>query len=633
MLRYEACGETDLLAAFRRLHPDEARSAPERVARLTDYNPLAPEYWSVVDAAKLDARSNELSHPGRTDIAPPVAGRIPTQTMAFLATGFTAIDRWIHYANIPLARAWLRMARQHIEAARTGRPIYLPGEVPSPEHEQQWRDGGGQLQAVGQAMECFGHYCQALNFRPWGWARYRLALEQRLVIGAGVTFSYAPPGYAPFTATRPTAPPTWTLASVGTQAFLAAPVTPEERAVGPWRTFYIRWFNDRAATDPSYAQAAQASGRAAPMPTALNAVTFGRPQDVTYNPADTDQVLHDLSGSDPNDCLYRNHQGDLCPGPNGQVLTYWMNNRAEIFSAGTGDVFAGGDDFYRGTHCSDRLHCASAVVGRAGGDTGYLFAATQGAWHLAMLDELVTYCERKSEFEVIVEVRLDVTGKNLWTSSKMGDSVRADGATFALSQAVAADERTKADENRVIGLAFGAARSAVAAVGAAWPPVAIIGGAVAGLAEAVTRFIVDIVTPHHVPQYPSDVYGRAEPAMETFQFIAVGAETDRELARQAMPPWPPFYSEAEDNSVYGWEADGTSLAIPRPTPPTFRPLLDKTSAGAAGGLVTGASAGARAAAWIGIVLLAGAIAWRLGRQQRDARQSGKTPPKTVASTP
>lgn len=606
VLRYEAAGEQDLAAAFRRLHPDAAATDLYTIARLTRTDPLDKKFWAVVDADLIHAKAEYLAH---RDIWPEVPGSIPQQVQNFLAEGFSATDRFINYCDVPLAQAWLREARAQIVSARTGRPVYPYGETPQPYMEVYFRQGGIQRATVA-AWQAFNNYLRALNLRPWGWARFRLALERALVKNTGVTITYRGS-----TATRPKPPPLLSLTGLGSEPFCAAPMSPQESAVGPWRTFYWRWLS-------------QGGGWSADV--VATDVVFG-------TPAASAGARHNLA--DPNDCLRLSTDGEgACVlTPVGNVPTIWLDNGGNVVVQGdSGTIGQTGMSYGFEESCNANLHCPAML----GSDGNTAYVASLLGWHLDMLDDLVTYCETKSPFEIVVEFRIDIAGKNEWTVNHFGSSVLggANPATFLGQEATAVGDQERASTDQLIAVAATAVGTALSAT-----PLGPFGALIGGAAGAVATFFNHIID--HTPEvrdYPADVYGRVEPAMETFQHSPLGAATsaDRDRALRVMPPPPDgYYSEEEARQRYGWDPPVLATAVVPgvvAVPPVYRPMVTAANAPTVANVAKSASAGSRLAAVTGAALLAGAIAFSVAharKRRRDAQLELPAQARTPAPAP
>lgn len=621
-LRYEAAGEEDLAAAFRRLHPLDAASQPYEVARLTGLNLLDKKFWAVVDADLIHSLSESLAHRGAW---PPVEGSIPAQMQSFLAEGYSAVDRFINYCDVPLAQAWLRVAREEIVSARTARPRYEPGETPNAYVEEAFREGGVQ-RAVMSAGNAFGQYLNALNLHPWSVAKLRLALERALVLDSGVTITFGG-----VTATRPKPPPLLSLRALGPQPFCAAPLDADESRIGPWRAFYVRWLN--SLTIP-----ANTGTR----------ITFTVPSFARRPPTDL---------SEEADCLRLHADGETSwestggsenceSGPRGDSLSIWLGNNGFTYCAGSATSTNGFEPA-----CGQNLFCpsffgafdedgddvdANDLVERAGA-AGWYVASLLG-WHLDMIDDLVTYAEGLSPFEFVVATRLDATGKNQWTADRFGPSVLtgSNPASFVAQQAVSRGEQQQADIDRLIAIS-GTALTAVLTAS----PLGPLGTAIGGLATSVATFFSRVLasTPSN-PSYQADVFGRVEPAMEVFQRSPLGgaSSADRDKARLAMPAPPPGYTPEEASVRYGWDPPvRVTTVVPGivAVPPIYRPLVTAENAPTVANVAKSASAGSRVAAVTGAALLAGAISFAVAhsRARKRRRDGGQLELPVAAPVP
>lgn len=623
-LRYEAAGEEDLAAAFRRLHPLDAASQPYEVARLTGLNLLDKKFWAVVDADLIHSLAESMAHP---DLWPPVEGSIPAQMQAFLAESHTSVDRFINYCDIPLAQAWLRVAREEIVSARTARPRYEPGETPNAYVEEAFRDGGVQ-RAVMSANNAFAQYLSALNLHPWSVAKLRLALERALVLDSGVTINFGG-----VTATRPKPPPILSIRSLGTEPFCAAPLTAEETSIGPWRAYYVRWLNARGIP-------ASTSRR----------IVFTVPSVVRRPPTDL---------SKETDCLRLHADGEpgweptagseSCEsGPRDNTLSLWIGNNGFSYCPGFGTSTNGFE-----AACGPNLFCPSFfgafdadgddvdpndLVARA--DAAGWYVASLLGWHLDMIDELVTYAEGLSPFEFIVATRLDATGKNQWTADRFGPQVLtgSNPASFVAQQAVSRGEQEQGDVDRLIAIS-GTAVSAVLSA----TPLGPLGGAIGGAVTSVATFFNHVIdhTPHN-PSYQADVFGRVEPAMEVFQRAPLGSPSsaDRDMARLAMPAPPPGYTPEEASVRYGWDPPvRVTPVVPGivAVPPIYRPMVTAENARTVANVAQSASTGSRVAAVAGATLLAGAIGFSVSaaraRKRRLAQGQLELAPAARGPTP
>lgn len=609
VLLYEAAGEEDLAAAFRRLHPTDAATRPEEVARLTGLNLIDPKFWAVVDADLIHAKAESLAHGAAW---PPVPGAIPEQTQAFLAQSYTSVDRFIAYCDVPLAQAWLRRARECIVSARTKRRRYESGESVTAQAEDEFADGGVQ-RAVDESYVAVNNFFCALNLHPWCVAKWRLLLERMYVENSGVTVRYQG-----ITATRPKPPPLLDMTSLGEPGdpICQYPLDPYETSVGPWRAYYWRWLSSRGM-----------------IPNAATRVFFG-------SPADVRDATRDLRN--PDDCLRRFADGEppkttwagvgapssgCVSSPRDNVLTLWLGNNG--LAGGQNYGWASGAPYGTGPACGQSLFCPGVIAtdspGLLDADVTTQYVYTLFGWHLDMIDEFVAYLETMTPFEVMVRARIDATGKNLWTANHFGPSVLSGTsvAAFLAQGAIAAGDSERAQTDSLISAVGGAVSSVLSAT-----PLGPLGAAIGGAGTAIAVFFNHVVD--HTPpvDYQSDVFGRVEPAMEVFLHTPLGSASaaDRDLAMSVMPPRPTGYTDAEGAPRYGWQfpppaATPLGYAPIQPAAPVvFKPLLGAAASGVPSAALAGASAGSKAAACLAAAMLAGAISYAVAKTRAERRR-------------
>lgn len=486
--------------------------------RLATTDLFSPSAWVAVDADEF------------RDATP---ANYPERMRAFLTAPHAKTEQFVHYANREVA----------IEALRRA-------SISSPAQIAVMRTAEAQINSVNAMAKGLADYFRALNLRPWGWAKYRARFiacwgvaqwgAGRGELGAsfaaalgreaaaygsalatwggslggilgGIRASrgtptsdyynstvFGPDGYDRLFSVRP----------VPRDAFggIGGPGTPAWRTLGGteypnnwrteawWRCKQLFRTDDTANSTPS-------------------SVRFGSEAAVSRSRGNVDKCAEIGSEIGPTQCL----------GPSGDVFGVWLTNAA---------LLGGGNNYdqncYLQTPCYEHVDCVARsladglttgpnpitgpwMCGAAdAADSSWLYYVPPHVWYALWLWPMIEYLSTRDPLEVIYEVFLDVSGKNMWTSfaTNHGERVLAGlGRTSA---------RTGTSANEALA-AMQTALGTAAAIGGTVNPMF---GAVAGLGAAGAGLLQEVIPPS--PGGAIDELGRYEPAQE---YLAINPNT------------------------------------------------------------------------------------------------------------
>lgn len=514
---------------------EEAR----RMVATTDI--FSPNEWAVVDADVFVTDEN--------------SEHLPQQMQTFLAAPHTRIDGFMHFCDVPLARAFLREAMK-----RSLTDIQNIANV----HDQ--------AQAVRDMWQNFANYWRALNVRPWGWAAYRCAWEYfvgsywgyftnplmeqgytlRLCIGNGFYFidgaRIAPPdGMAEVFWRRPT--------SVDLQTNGYSWVSHRTRLPTGDISY---WFYDRV-TSGLWRRMARGAMIQVFGTSLSNSGSFGyfdlnKAHQLRFGQSEEiDRAQSQImpTSGDKN-CGNEERRERLCPYPTGEAHRLWITNFATL----TGNFYypeqVSGNSSFQVVGAQpwpDFVDPSKAYGNTRPGDwTTYAGNVTEYAflpplnWYAQMLWPLMEYLASRDPLEIIYEVRLDVLGKNLWTSCATGFGDRV-LSSLAQQQASIGAQQMRA------GAATGAGWSVLHGVTSALTLIPVVGSLAAGVLGLIGSGIqLAIGASEYSDDRYFDCFGRLEPSLETHQITLISDGTKRAAALLALfpsgqPANPPDYVE------------------------------------------------------------------------------------------
>ncbi len=509
----------------------EARTAwTDLVARNAAYNPLAPSEWGVAEADVVQAD--------------PTDARVPAQMRNFLANppaGGAAT--FVHYADPERAAAYLREAMQFSPTVIAA----MPGATQ-------------QRAAVIKLWSCLAAYFRALNVRPWGWAKYRHALETQVGSWANPALSFPaigqafvpnvinpgginPPGNYPekLFLRRPT--PLDVSHYRNPNSDPNGALTPNGGA-GVWRMEALARYRAIYGTD--YAGGAKRvrfgtidgilATRTPPPPGSLECLNIG---------------------------LEKTPTG--CNGPTGDMHPIWMTSSAllgggmsyppELFTTATGvrHIDCVRRSLVNGSTTGPNLITAPAgpnwlcggISERTGNNLGeqltmsptntFIAYLPPFLWYALLVWPLLQYLATVEPLAIVMEVQVDTLGKNLWTTTATG----GDGP------------------GSIAGVIEGARNIASSRAGSAGTTISTVLGAAAAvtsfnpiasgvlLLAAGTLNLVDTLEKDPDPRTPLDCFGRVEAAFDTLSIVAksrgtVGDKVDVAQMIDAGAPMHPY---------------------------------------------------------------------------------------------
>lgn len=522
--RYLATQNRSILQTLTPEHPErenpmrlremqEERTAWERVfteSAATDY--FGSSKWAVADADVL-ARD-------------PTDAVVPNRMRAFLAAPPRTSSTFMHFANVELARGYLDRAR-----------------ALSPQFIDTLPTAAAQTQAVKDLWANLAAFFRAMNLRPWGWAKYRAALETQFgcyhnPAGTHIAIGERLHGGA---AVENINPPLDLHGGLPRGMFVVRPTPLRISLPGstPGRLRQEAYGRYLASYGPSNdVQGAGAS------------VRFG-----------TRSQIADGARTQPGQpfalaCLDINTETGLatCTGPTGDIHPVWLTNAA-LLGGGLNyppdPVAAGWADRY---DCVPRSLVDGTTTGPDKtrlGVAGYYWGCgamsppytglSQLArlqrvwerpwasylppmlWYELLVWPLVQYLATVDPLQLVFEVQLDVLGKNLWTAIACGRNASEIG-----TQGILDGVATIAKIRGYLGpfnLVSGAVSGVVGLVNPiAGAVVALVGGAINVMEQAT----------EHDPRYALDCFGRVEPCVDYLAIDPAGRPSDAVLVEQLL---------------------------------------------------------------------------------------------------
>ena len=536
---------------------DAEMQEARRMAATTDI--FSPNEWAVVDADVFVTDDN--------------SEHLPQQMQTFLAAPHTRVDNFFHFCDVPLARAFLREAMK-----RSLNDIQNISNV----HDQ--------AQAVRDMWQNFANYWGALNVRPWGWAAYRCAWEYFVgsywgnftnTLGENYTLQLCIGNGFHFVDGAVVSPP-----SGMTEVFWRRP-TSEYRQVNGYswvshRTYLPTgdisyWFYQRMTSGFWRGMARQAMihlfGTTLASSGEFGYFDLNKAHQLRFGQWEAigrAQARIMPTSSDKN-CGNEERRERLCPYPTGEAHRLWITDFATL----TGDLYypeqvsANGAFDLVGSQPWPDFVDPSKVYGntRTGDWTTYAGSITKTPpyaflpplnWYAQMLWPLMEYLASRDPLEVVYEVRLDVLGKNLWTSCATGFG---DGVLSSIGQRQAIVGAQEMRAGASTGAGWTVMRGATSVL-ALIPVIGSLASGVLGLISAGIQLAIG-ASEYSDDRY-FDCFGRLEPALETHQITLISDGSKHEAARMALfpsgqPANPPGYVE-EPMAVLYDQASQTARA-------------------------------------------------------------------------
>lgn len=451
-------------------------------ARAQEQDLLAPSEWcwTDADAAELSADNPALWRPS-------------AQTTAFLGRNLTKVDRFLHFCDMDLARAWLDIAQRLV--ASDSAIDRLPRER--------------QFEVCRDAWMSLGNVFRALNVRPYGWQKYRYQWEWAARAGYVAPQSDADRErgfYDPSSATWAPRP-----LNAAPQFFpnTATAVDPG----GAWRVSMMDWYN---RDNPNQRI------------TSTDNVVIGLKADVDVAAANLLASGYDRNGAGCFSDLRVTSSNCFTASPG--VFYVWMGNDGVI--AGNRMPAAGIRTWRSASWSYVTLNVYPPT----------LYATVPFKWYIDMLRTILRDIASRDFFSLIHEIRLDVIGKNLWDS----DRLRLGGAEpLAEMMIVSAHDRQMSEGRRVTSLIVSAIT-----LTAPLPGVGAIAGAIVGLFVSVVTVLNELTggglsadNPADYTSFARDIFGRILPTLEIFQMDSsarMGADVS--YITNVLPPPPPGYT-------------------------------------------------------------------------------------------
>lgn len=465
---------------------DAGMSASELAAmqrhrsRAQEQDLLAPSEWcwTDADAAELSADNPALWQPS-------------AQTTAFLARNLTKVDRFLHFCDMDLARAWLDIAQRLV--ASDSAIDRLPRER--------------QFEVCRDAWMSLGNVFRALNVRPYGWQKYRYQWEwalgdrsrfmsaMELVVHEGYGSFYDP------ATSRPIPRP-----------LNAAPALfPADGSLSTWRESLKASYNGHG------------SNQNRQVPNAY--VIIGVMSDWEEASRNKQAGAYLSNGAGCFSDLRTTSQH--CFTPTNDVLYVWMGNDGVI--AGNRMPAAGIRTWRSMSWAFDPSFTPN----------GALFATAPFKWYVDILRTILRDIASRDFFSLIHEIRLDVIGKNAWTNDA-ARGVNIDDTHLEETFAVTEYERGMTESRRTMSL-LGSASTIVSTIN----PIA---GAVVGLFFSVAMAVNELVplaadaSIAATATYARDIFGRILPTFEIFQMdSSARMGQDVSYITNVLPPPPPGY--------------------------------------------------------------------------------------------
>lgn len=450
-------------------------------ARAQEQDLLAPSEWCWTDA---DAAELSADDPARWQPS--------AQTTAFLARNLTKVDRFLHFCDMDLARAWLDIAQRLV--ASDSAIDRLP-------RERQFED-------CRDAWMSLGNVFRALNVRPYGWQKYRYQWEWAL--GDRSRFMSAPElvvheGYGSFydpATSRPIPRP-----------LNAAPALfPADGSLSAWRESLKASYNGHG------------SNQNRQVPNASVIIGVKSDWEESSENKQAGAYLSDGAGCFSDLRTTAQH----CFTPTNDVLYVWMGNDGVI--AGNRMPAAGIRTWRSMSWAFDPSFTPN----------GALFATAPFKWYVDILRTILRDIASRDFFSLIHEIRLDVIGKNAWTNDA-ARGINIDESRLEETFAVTEHERGMAESRRTMSL-LGSASTIVSTIN----PIA---GAVVGLFFSVAMAVnelVPIAADASIAAsaiYARDIFGRITPTFEIFQMdSSARMGQDVSYVTNVLPPPPPGYT-------------------------------------------------------------------------------------------
>ncbi len=497
---------------------------------------FSPAAWAVVDA---------------NDFAAATPATMPERMRAFLAAPHRSTDQFIQFADREVALAALARARSVSPAQIAAMPT---AEAQSFAVTEMWRN--------------FAAYFRALNLRPWGWSKYRARLiscwgigqwgEGRGDLGNGVlaqvrnevaqypgmvagglSFGRATPttnessayynsivrgpeGYDRLvTGRRPIPRDTFGgIGGPGSPTTRTVSGLPAAQSVQPndWRTeAFVRckqFFSDAliAGSTPSR-------------------VRFGTPEAVSRSRSRGTATGREESPGCTG--LDLDIDGTDCLGPSGDVFRVWLTNGARLGNGNNYDPAC-----FTTRSCFAHIDCVRRslanglttgpnpiggpagpnwLCGGADYDSSWLYYLPPDLWYALFLWPMIEYLATRDPLEIIYEVYLDVSGKNLWTGF-----ASSNGASMIEGLGVA---RAAATGGISANQALAGLQSAASLAGAIGGTASPMFGAVAGVAGSGANLLRQLIPAPEAGVL--DEVGRHEPALEYLSIVPNSRENNR----------------------------------------------------------------------------------------------------------
>jgi hypothetical protein len=423
-----------------------AKRQADRAAILSDQQRVnlnsADEQW----VAMLD-RYKTANYTSATKFAASFYGeastgqRLPVRVKTFLDANPARVNAFSHFADRELAAFWARKA-----ASKNLAQIAAMG-------------GHEGIKAVSEMWDCVGKYFRAINVTPWSWSRFRNAIK----INIG---TYSAPDDPDAGTSSSAHQHRLHLSNWGTPGFLSDNIgaeasrfssLPERRGFlyqyepspvadkypGKWRIAAARLMSSRYGRPISHRHLRLG---------AINdyAGRFGGVENASTQPA-----CSSVGVVKPPTQEFLNVG---CPHPSGDAHPIWMNSNGvvqDLFSILIGSVGVDpavalmrqnrtdfqniyrrpwGVDDYSDSIIDQRADLDLIPIPNTGtSQWSWLSDAMMSGdwnvylppylWYAKLLWPLVEYLQSKDPLEVIHEVKMDMIGKNLWTSTAGGNGM------------------------------------------------------------------------------------------------------------------------------------------------------------------------------------------------------------------
>jgi len=448
-------------------------------ARSQEQDLLAPSEWcwTDADAAELSADNPALWQPS-------------AQTTAFLARNLTKVDRFLHFCDMDLARAWLDIAQRLV--ASDSAIDRLPRER--------------QFEVCRDAWMSLGNVFRALNVRPYGWQKYRYQWEWAARSGYVSPQSDADRERGFYDLNSPT----WAPRPLNAAPRLFPNTATALDHGGAWRVSMMDWYN---RDNPNRRI------------TSTNNVVIGLRADVDTAAANLTSGAYLSNGAGCFSDLRVTSSRCFTASPG--VFYVWMGNDGVI--AGNKMPAAGIRTWRSASWSYETVNVYPPT----------LYATVPFKWYIDILRTILRDIASRDFFSLIHEIRLDVIGKNAWTND-IARGINIDESRLEETFAVTEHERGMTESRRTMSL-LGSASTIVSAIN----PIA---GAVVGLGLSVAMAVNELVPLAadagiaESTVYVRDIFGRILPTYEIFQMDSaarMGASASYVI--NVQPPPPPGY--------------------------------------------------------------------------------------------